>query len=393
MAQIKYRYIIPLFLTALTITGVIGIIGNALTLDQTTERNFGMDNIESDGYKYKLINLPNFEDREFEVKLNKETTVNSIVAEIILSEEEPSSASLTSLLTDTSFSSEIIDQESQVSDSATFFLSNSLPDSIYIIIGNPNLQTVSWDIQIEIKSTNLTNGVNTGKIFGIIFSSLFTLISLVLAAYTWFELIAVEWYTPRLLTDETELSFQRIADRAQNWEVFLMVAGTLLIPWGIGSWFLGSGNGALIFAIIILAFSYYSFNKRIRLEDSIRNVLPQYPKIKLDELSKMVDDDPEDTKKALLNLIMYENFPAKYDFESNTVIYSEEYRAGQVAKPVYEGGFYVPENEVTSQEINKDGADKITKKALPTCAYCGEEAIKTDVRFCHSCGASMTAAK
>lgn len=396
MVQRKYTIIIPIATSLLMLASVSGIIGNAILLSNTNggPRTFTIDNLDPQEMKMRPITMPNNLD-------NPELTITLESDEIgekqinIYISDDPYFSTLTNIddfENSSYFKNEIIDFSREVNDHQTFELTRDY-EILYLFFGNEGNQTVSFTVDTTIKERFLGT-TSTGRIIGIIFSALLTAFFLFASIYLWFEYTG--WVEPKFLTDDLEKKFDTLQDKALSWELFVAGIGSILAITGYGQILMGKGAGNLVGAIIAGGIVYYNFTSRQKIESSIKSVLISHDDLPLSELASLIGHTEEDTKKALLDAIMYSNLPATFDFKTKMVHYHPEKEPQPQSQVddqyVSESNFQVSSDEVQSKST-PDKDMEVSDRPLPVCAYCDTEAITHTAQFCHSCGASMSSAK
>lgn len=253
-------------------------------------------------------------------------------------------------------------------------------------------------------SINLSwNPENTLMIPAIVTSAVLTLLFLIFTIIAWIETSQVHKSIPALAhgplgSTKINIVFSQFINEAEVWEIIMTVIGAFLIVIGMGTLFVGDGSGSMIFGIILIGIAYYSFNEREKLRSSLRVVLPNYENIHAKQLGKLVNKSSDDVLKAVTYLIAYESFPARIDPDKKMIFFTGTLGV-PVRRPEYEYDEVQavqqapPQEAFTKQPVKKEEAPAYEGSTGIICAYCGEEAITNDAKFCIGCGASITAAK
>ena len=388
----KFLMLVPLFFIMLTASGVLGIVMTSLQFanipTQTTitgpigpgefnEIFLVMDSDMSDPLiKIDLVSL------SFDLQR----------ANLHLVEEKPSDfyTNFSSYQYTQEYNNSHIISDYDVVNNANFQLSNSY-SILYLLVENAGLEANSWSLSIRI-SEGGSGTSDTSLILKVIGVSLFTLAMLLLTVFSSVELAEPEKYKAKFLTKELDHKIDKFIKKSESWEQMILIFGYFGFPIGI-SLSIITGNGSLpILALGGAGFVYYNVTKRLEFRSDLRSRITNEGKIKLDKLAKMLDRKEEDVKKELFHLISYEKFPARYDFESNTVVYKEIESDDTVTETATVVSARVSEIKSEPEENLSGSIIPETKQEI-TCAFCGAKATIEDARFCSECGASMQIAK
>ncbi|MHA2502041.1 MAG: hypothetical protein ACXAE3_04165 [Candidatus Kariarchaeaceae archaeon] len=397
----RYVIIFPIITSVLIFASVAGIIGNGVLLaDVNTNRSFTIENLEIGEVADKQITIPSdFQDPQIRIDLTRTdlanlNDLNNLKISIYLS-ERPLPGSIdnqTEFLDSSYYDDDIIDEGEQISETDSFFLASN-PDTLYFIFVNEGDETVSFRVNAFISSSQGAGLTNSGRILGIIFSSLLTAAFMAASIYLWLEIF--EKIPVRFLTQKLEERLAELQTKALTWEVVVSAGATVLIILGYSQILIGQGTGNIGIAILGYVLVYYNFNKRTKMEQSMLRIISTEKQISLERLASTIEESQEDVKKTLLDAILYSEFPAEFDFKTNMVSYNP---SGQTRpqemydqqEPVQEASFHVASTEVQTRVIEDESAPARPK---PKCAYCDVEAINVNAQFCHNCGASMSSAK
>ncbi|MHA2253191.1 MAG: hypothetical protein ACXAD7_22710 [Candidatus Kariarchaeaceae archaeon] len=214
-----------------------------------------------------------------------------------------------------------------------------------------------------------------------VISAILTVFFILTTVFTAYEVASPMKYEPKVITDELNAMMYNFTRKAESWEVLLATSSIIILPIGVAKSLLSYDPSYFFMGMIALAIPMYTYNSRMKLRETIRQFIPVNPEIKLRDFSNLISKDPKHVKKAVLYLISYERFPAKYVFEKDLIIYLGERIPQQV--PTSE--------KLASQPVHE--FPEIPPTHNPECAYCGSKALVNDAKFCADCGASMVAVK
>ena len=394
MAKYRYVIIIPILTTILIFASTAGIIGNAFllkNLNNNVSRTSYLD-LNSNEVVSRSINIPSeIRDYELTISIDYLNSPNILSLDIYLMSARLSLGvnTLDDFINSTDFSNNLIDFSKGVHREEVFYLgSNPSYNNLYVIFANPANTSVSLQVTMLLKDTSGQSLAYTGHILGTIFSGLFTAIFFFLSIYLWMDYFGK--VSPSILTKKLEKRLEELQDQAVSWELFLAGVSVLLLIIGYNEVLLGQGFGSIIGGAIAGIVVYYNYSKRQKLESQIRVVLISHGTLSLTDLAELVAETKENTKKVLLDAILYSDMPAEYDFKTETVRYAPE--KDTMPKQVeMESKFEVASTEIQSQKIEETAADDT--RPMPVCAYCDTEAISRNSQFCYACGASMSSAK
>lgn len=250
-------------------------------------------------------------------------------------------------------------------------------------------------------SQSSTETVDVTRTLQVVFSSIFTLAFLITAIISWIELIGESNFMPvkiSLLADsKLNKSITTLYHFGEVIEQISFSTGAFLTVIGISTTLTGLGDPFLFFGIVGMAFGYIKFRNRQILMAKMRSLISSNEITNTITLAKKLGVDHSDVIKAVSNLITFESFPARYDFENDMVYYnsSQTFSHGQevnnYSEPVVSEQIK-PATEKTAtvvveQSVSSGGSEPVI------CPYCGEESITDNPKFCVGCGASMSAAK
>ena len=313
----------------------------------------------------------------------------------LLSENLPNTIkNVTQLLDSSYYNNNYIDKRTNVKYDTNFYLQQS-ESLIYLVVNNPTDQALSFRMSITVKdNASSATTQQIGNILGVVFSAILTVIFTFSSIYLWMEYLG-KIKSPRVLTPKFEDTIENIRENALTWELVLFAVGSVMLLSGYGNLLVGSNTFGLFIGVVAFLIAYYSYSKRQRIAKKVHEVLLNNKEIGLKDLAQLIGESVDDTKKALLDSIMYNNLPATFDFKTELVKYNPEKRSKafpEVMVPtVEEASFQIASSEVASRQIIEN--DEKVKRSLPRCAYCDAEAISVNAQFCHSCGASMSSAK
>jgi hypothetical protein len=410
----KYLMLVPLFFIMLTASGVLGIVMTSLQFaDIPTQITItgSIEPGEFDGI-FLVIN-PDVSDPLIKIELTS-LSFDFQEANLHLVEANPSSlyTNFSSYEYSQDYNSSHLLSDYGVVNNANFQLSDSY-SNLYLLVENAGSESSSWSLSIRVSDGSSGNDT-ASLILKVIGVSLFTLAMLLLTIFSSIELAEPEMTKPRIrtegsvrtvdmsqtakykakfLTKDLDIKIDRFIKKTESWEQMILVFAYFGFPIGI-SLSIITGNGSLPFlALAGAGFVYYNVNKRLEFRSHLKSRVSNEGNIKLDKLAKMLDRKEEDVKRELFHLISYEQFPARYDFESNTVIY-KKIEGDAIVEEVTE-----PVVSTRDSEIKTEPVDDIMGSSVPetkqeiTCAFCGAKPTIEDARFCSECGASMVIAK
>jgi hypothetical protein len=407
MNERKYIYIIPILTSVLFLASVAAVITNGITYSDSTVRNFNISSLDAGEYESYLVTIPSSMSRarlDISMAITPAGISGTAAVNIYIMASEPPSelSDSAALLASSYFDQERISSAEGVENRAILYLNDDY-EQIYLIVSNPSLSdldNVYVNINIDDESSFSQAG-QVVKIIAIVLSSILTFVFVVLSVYFWVEALGYEYYEPKVLTLNLERRLSQFVNKTQTWEQFLLSASLVLLPFGLADWLINELDSPIPYLVILIVIVvYFSYNNRNRIYDAIRTILKQQREMSLTRLSELIDRDEKNTKSSLMDMIIYENFPAKINFDTHIVTYhpeglSPEDRTMEPTEPksyvTQESKFAVSREEVTAGK--ESGSEIEPTRPLPECAYCGETAITHEAKFCHACGASMTSAK
>lgn len=225
------------------------------------------------------------------------------------------------------------------------------------------------------------------RIFKIIVSSILTLVFLLMTIFTLIEIFEPDKYKAKLITPKLDNWLQNTYDNLESWELLLILSNFILLPVGIASSLIQGGAEYFIVSTISVAIVYFSYSQRIGTRKAIKAVLPTHKEISVRDLSKLISKDPKYVRKAIVQLVSFENYPATYDYISGMV----EYKGSSIAGTSLN-------DRVIGSEVKVSAPKSQTPNTAPSasakpCSYCGEVPVVPQAAFCSDCGASLVAAK
>lgn len=223
------------------------------------------------------------------------------------------------------------------------------------------------------------------RIFKIVVSSILTLFFLLMTILSLVEILEPGDYHARIITPNVDNWLQSTYDNLESWELLLILSNFILLPVGIASALIQGGPEYFIVSAISVGIVYFSYSQRVGTRKAIRAALPTHKNISLSELSKLISKDPKYVRKAIVQLISFENFPATYDYASGMITYN-----GPAPTSVV-GRIIEPAIPVSSSKAQPTQSPQ-SSEAKP-CPYCGEIPVVPQAAFCSDCGASLVAAK
>ncbi len=214
----------------------------------------------------------------------------------------------------------------------------------------------------------------------IVLSSILTLLFLLLTIFATFEVLSPLNHKPIVLTSDVDQLMHNFSKKAESWELMMVISGIFFIPLGLGQSLIKGNAGYIIASCLLLIIPIYTYNNRIKIRESIRKILPTHSNINLNEFSRLIGRDRKNVKKNLLYLISFEKFPARFNFETEQIIYMSTAAAEEARITI----------EPLIGQSSKVGQTSV--ESAP-CAYCGEKPLVPNAKFCSECGASMVSAK
>lgn len=388
----KLLMLVPLFFIMLTASGVLGIVMTSLQFANIPTQTTITGSIEPGEFnEIFLVMDSDISDPLIKIELLS-LSFDLQEANLHLVEEIPSEfySNFSSYLYTQEYNNSHIISDYNVVNNANFQLSSSY-SILYLLVENAGLEANSWSLSIRISEGG--SGSDTASlVLKVIGVSLFTLAMVLLTVFSSIEIAEPDKYKAKFLTEALDKKIDKFIKKTESWEQMILIFAYFGFPMGI-SLSIITGNSTLpIFALGGAGFVYYNVTKRLEFRSDLKSRITNEGKIKLDILAKMLDKKEEDIKRELFHLISYEKFPARYDFESNTVIYKN------IESDVTETKT-APVVSTRVSEIKTAPVADLSESSIPetkqeiTCAFCGAKATIEDARFCSECGASMVIAK
>jgi hypothetical protein len=247
--------------------------------------------------------------------------------------------------------------------------------------------TITGISSIIITSLRLSYDPTDARLItAVITASIITSLLIILVIISWIEITQLHKTVPAIAhgpLSSTKLNHNitNFYNMSEAWEVILFTVGAFFTIIGMGTIFLETTPFFFI-GLLMMGIAYYSYDKTMKTRAQLRAIIPSYSQIHLKQLAKLINKDSDHVQKALTHIIAFEKFPAKVDPETRIIFYNSDQSISQL--------------DITSKDnqishLQDENSIEVKKPII--CAYCGEEAIFPDAKFCISCGASITAAK
>lgn len=219
-------------------------------------------------------------------------------------------------------------------------------------------------------------------------ASILTLVFLILTIISWLEFTGVTKNIPELkdiifAKSRFNKNLHQFFAYGEAIEVGAVILGGLLFIIGVATLQI---NSALLFVGgLFMGIAYNAYFSREKTKLLLRVTLPRYSTVSLKKLSKLIGKDRDKVRKALVELITLENFPADYNIETDSI----KYLGVTVQQP--NATTTVQESTTPMQATTTE--IPISEVQPKVCVYCGEEIIGENPKFCTACGASVAATK